>query len=88
MIALVFERFRVDVHDPNLDVVGDAAMDQGLIERLVRVAELHILADEADAHLILRMAQLAHDLFPLAERAELLVGKMELVEQDLIQAFA
>src|ERR1043165_7293066 len=33
VVALLFERLRVDVDDAHLDVVGDAAVGQGLVER-------------------------------------------------------
>src|SRR5207237_10825022 len=32
VVPLVFQRFRIDVDDAHLDVVGDAAVDQRLIE--------------------------------------------------------
>src|SRR5437870_8988226 len=88
VVPLVLQRLGVDIDDPHLHVVGDSAVDQRLVERFVRVAELHVFPDEPDAHFVFRMPQLAHDLFPLAEGAELLVRKMELVEEDLVQPLA
>src|SRR5256714_1622392 len=88
VVALLLERLGVDVDDAHLHVVGDAAVRQGFVERLVRVAELDVLADEADAHLILGMAHLAHDLFPLRQRPDLLVRQVQLVEEDLVEPLA
>ena len=88
VVALVFQCFGVDVDDAHLDVVSDTAVNQGFVERLVRIAELHIFADETDAHLVFGMPLFAHDLFPFAERAELLVRQMKFVEKDLVETFA
>ena len=88
VIALFLERLRVDVDDAHLHVVGDAAVHERFVERLVRVAEVDVLADEADAHLVLGMPHLAHDLFPLRQRADLLVRQVQLVEQDLVETLA
>src|ERR1043165_3239164 len=88
VVALFLERLRVDVDDTHLHVVGDAAVRERLVERFVRIAELDVLADEADAHLVLGMAHLAHDLFPLRQRADLLVRQVELVEEDLVEPLA
>src|ERR1051325_3023362 len=88
VVALLLQRLGVDVDDAHLHVVRDAAVRERLVERLVRVAELHVLADEADAHLVLRVAQLADDLLPLRQRADFLVRQVELVEEDLVEALA
>jgi hypothetical protein len=42
---------RVDVDEATLAVVLQAAVDERLVERLVGVAEVHVLADDGDAHL-------------------------------------
>ena len=37
--------------------IGQAAMGKGLAEALVRVFELHVFSDDADAHLSLRILE-------------------------------
>ena len=88
MIALFLERLRIDVDDAHLHVVGDAAVHERFIERFVRVAELDVLADKADAHLVFGMAHLAHDLFPLLQIADLFVRQMKFVEKNLVESLA
>ena len=88
VVPIGLELLGVDVDDADLHVVGDAAVDQRLVERLVGIAELDVLADEADPHFVFRMPQLADDLFPLRQRADLVVRQVELVEQDLVEPFA
>src|SRR5258706_11889598 len=88
VVALFLQRFGADVDDADLDVVGDAAVDQRLVERFVAVAVLDVLPDEADAHFILGMPHLADDLLPLGEVAHLLVREVQLVEEDLVEPLA
>src|SRR6266849_2918494 len=88
VIALFLERFRIDVDDAHLEVVRDPAVNQRFVERFVRVAELHVLPDEPDPYLILGMPHLAHDLFPLRERADFLVREVQLVEKNLVEPLA
>ena len=50
---LALEDLALDPLQPNLDVVGDAGMDQRLVERLVGVLVLGVLADDGDRDLAL-----------------------------------
>ena len=60
-----------------------------LVERLVGVAELDVLADERRCAPRPRGARmLADDLFPLRQRADLVVRQVQLVEQDLVEPLA
>ena len=48
--------------DLDAAVVADAAVDQRLVEALVRLDEVDVLADEADVDLGLRALEPVHDL--------------------------
>src|SRR5215471_10928428 len=48
--SALLDLLAVDVADEHPAVVGDAAVDQRLVQRLVALHELDVLADEADAH--------------------------------------
>src|SRR4051794_10945561 len=65
VVPLGLQLLGVDVDDAHLYIVRDAAVCQRFVQRFIRVAELDVLADEADLHLVLGMPQLADDLFPL-----------------------
>ena len=77
----------VDVDDLDRALVGDGAVEQGLVQALVGVRELDVLAHQADPDRHLRVADLADQLLPRAHVAPV-VGEVEQVEQALVQPFA
>ena len=60
----VGELLGVDPVQVDPDIVGDAAVDQRLVERFVGVEQAGVLADHGDRDLALRPMQPAHDLPP------------------------
>ena len=54
----------VDVVQVDAAVVADAAVDQRLVEALVRLDEVDVLADQADLDLGLRALEPVHDAAP------------------------
>jgi hypothetical protein len=76
-----------EIHQLHLGVVGDAAVHQGLVEALVGVGELHILADDPDADMVLGILDLADQRLPLRHVARVL-GQVQDLEQDLVQTLA
>ena len=53
--ALLLERLGLDPLHVDLDAVLEAAVDEGLVQALVRVLEADVLADDVDRHLALRL---------------------------------
>ena len=47
---LLLDLLGVDVLELDLALVVETAVDERLVERLVRVLEVHVLADDADLH--------------------------------------
>ena len=51
--ALLLDLLGVDVAQVDPAAVGDAAVDQGLVEALVRLDEIDVFADQPDVDLLL-----------------------------------
>ena len=83
-VLVALERLGVDVVELDLDVVGDAAVRERLVERLVGVAVVHVLADDRDVDLAGRVLDAVDEALPLREVA-VVVGQREQVEQDLVE---
>jgi hypothetical protein len=62
-----FETFGLDPGDLELEVVGERAVDEGLLEGFVAVLVLDVLADDGDGDFILRVVGAADDLLPAGE---------------------
>ena len=63
--ALALDLLGVDVLEVDLDLVCEAAVDERLVERLVRVLEVDVLADDADLHGALRgLLEVLDDALP------------------------
>ena len=57
--VFLLEDLRVDPVELDPDLVGDAAVGQGLGQRLVAVEEMRVLADDGDVNLALRLPDAA-----------------------------
>ena len=56
--------FRVDVAQLNLNAVGNATVNEGLVQTLVRFLEVNVLAHNGNGNLALGVGTVAHQLFP------------------------
>jgi len=78
------DRLRIDVTDVDPAAGMDTGVDQRLGERLVRLGEIDILADQRDGDRVLRMLERVHELVPLRE-----VGRprehVQLVADDFVE---
>ena len=63
----MLEYFGVDPADVDLHAIGDAAMDQRFVERLVRVLQPDIFADHADGDFAFGVGQAIDDVGPARE---------------------
>ncbi len=66
-LVLVLEQLRVDPVDVDLYAIGDAAVHERFVERLVRVRQADIFADHADSDFAFRVLQTIHDIEPALE---------------------
>ena len=82
---LVVERLGVDPEDLDLGAVVDARVLERLDHGQVGVLELHVLADERDAHVLLRLGRAAHGRLPVAELGRRRLG-LEVVEDQVVHA--
>ena len=62
-----FEQFGIDPLDVDLDPVGQAAMDQRFVQRLVGIRQADIFADHADRHFAFGIVQPVDDIVPAAQ---------------------
>src|SRR5208337_617410 len=67
--VLTLQSLRVNPNLVEFQVVGNAAVDQGFVQALVRVLVAHVLSHDTDAYLILRMADAVHKVNPRLEVA-------------------
>ena len=65
--GLVGEPVAADPCDVHAHVVGDPAMEQRLLHRLVGVVQVGVLADYRDLHPLRRLENLADHQFPAGE---------------------
>ena len=65
--VLLLEDFRLDPVEVDLHLVGDAAMDERLLQRLVGIEQTGVLSHHGDVHLALRLGDAAHDFGPLRQ---------------------
>ena len=77
----------VDVDQLDLGVVGDAAVEQRLVQALVGVGELDVLADDADPHVVVRVLDARHQALPAGEVA-VVVREVEQLEHDVVEPLA
>ena len=81
----VGELLGVDPVQVDADIVGDAAVDQRLVERLVGVEQARVLADHGHRHLALGPVQPADDLAPRAQVGPALVGQAQRAQELRVQ---
>ena len=84
-VLVALERLGVHVVELDAHVVGDAAVGEGLVQRLVGVAVVDVLADDRDVHLARRVLDPVDEALPLRQVA-VVVGEGEQVEEDLVEA--
>ena len=63
-VGILLEQLGIQPADMHLHPVGDPAMHQRLVERLVRILQADIFADHADRHLALGLLDPLDDLAP------------------------
>ena len=63
--AVFLDILRVDPRNLDAAVVGHAAVDHRLVNRLVGVLQFHVLAHDADAHPVARLDEFADDVLPV-----------------------
>ena len=78
LIPFRLEPLGLHPRDFEFEVGIQSAMHQRLLERLIAVLIFHILPDDADLHLILRVVRAAHDVLPLGH-----IGLLRLQPQIL-----
>src|SRR5688572_29891607 len=61
----LFDLFRLNLLNLNAAIIGHAAVDDRFVNRFVRVLQLDVLADNADADAVLRSDELADDVLPV-----------------------
>ena len=80
----MLEGLGVNVADLDLDLVVDACVLQGLVDRLVCVRQRDILADHADGNLAVGVRLAVYNLLPVGE-ISLLALEAEPVADQLIK---
>src|SRR5262249_53601387 len=65
--VFLLEGLALDPLQVDLDLVGDAAMHERLVERLISVLEAGIFADHGDVHLAVRIGDGLGDVAPALE---------------------
>jgi hypothetical protein len=83
--AARLDRLGIHVVDVHARARLDARVDQRFGERLVRILQVHVLADHRDVDLVLGVLEAVDDVFPHREVGG--VGReVELAADDLVQA--
>jgi hypothetical protein len=88
VIGQLLEQLGVEPFDLHLDPVGQAAMHQGLVQRLVGILQADIFADHTDRHLALGMLVAFHDIDPARQVRFAGVGDAECAQNLAVQPFA
>ena len=86
LAVLGLQRLGLDPLHVDLEPVMEAAVEQRFGEALVRVLEPHVLADDVDRDLVLRVLDAVQQRFPQAGRPRL-VGQRQLLQDDAVDAF-
>ena len=85
--VLALEGLRLDPVQIDLHLVGDAAMDERLVQRFVSVLEAGVFADDGYGHLAIRIGHGLRDLPPLLEVRLRCIGDVEGGEHLAIETF-
>ena len=64
---MTLDVFRVDVVDVDLDAALNTCVDQRFVQRLIRIQQLHVLADHGDADRLQRVQLGIEYLDPLRQ---------------------
>ena len=59
-----FDFIRIHEFQINPAIVGNAAVDQGLVQAFVGIREVDVFADNGDGDLMAGVGHLCHDVFP------------------------
>ena len=84
---LALEGLRLDPFEIDLHLVGDAAMDERLVQRLIGVLEPGIFADDGDGDLAVGIGDGLRDLPPALEVGLRRVGDVEGGEHLAVETF-
>jgi hypothetical protein len=85
--VLALEDLRLDPLQVDPDLVGDAAVDQRLLQRLVGVEQAGVLAHDGDRHLAFRVGDAVGDFAPPAKVGLGLARQPEGAEHLAVEAF-
>src|SRR5665648_913460 len=83
--VLALEHLRLDPFEIDLDLVGDAAMDQRFVQGFVGVLEPGVFADDGHGHLAVRLGDGLGDLLPHAQIGLRRIGDAESGEQLAVE---
>ena len=82
----LLEDFRIDPFQLDLHLVGDAAMGEGLGQRLIAVQQIGVFADDGDAHFAFRRAHGVDDALPARQIRLGLEGQGEMAQHFAVHA--
>ncbi len=84
--AVPLDLLGVDIVNVDLGVGVDAGVQQGFVQRLVGIGQIHVLADHGDVHRGGRVLDRLHHPFPVGQSGGRQIVQVQLASDDIVHA--